>query len=56
MIFPLAGLVLGAILGTVQAWRRGGKLYDMLQWGAVFALIFGLLGLFILIFLARQAT
>ncbi len=56
MILPLAGMVLGAILGTSQAWRRGGKLYDMLQWGAVFALVFGLLGLFILIFLARQST
>ena len=54
MIYPLTGLVLGAILGIVQAWRRGGKLFDLLQWGIVFALIFGLAGLIVLIFIERQ--
>lgn len=56
MIFPLAGMVLGALLGAVQAWRRGGKVYDMLQWGAVFALIFGLIGLFFVIIVLRNAA
>jgi hypothetical protein len=56
MIFPLAGMVLGALLGAVQAWWRGGKVYDMLQWGAVFALIFGLIGLFFVIIVLRNAA
>jgi hypothetical protein len=55
MIYPLAGLVLGAILGALQARRRGGNLYDMLQWAAVFALIFGLIGLFFVIIVLRSA-
>ncbi|MDP5086773.1 MAG: hypothetical protein NWQ23_15250 [Yoonia sp.] len=54
MIFPLSGLVLGAIIGAFRARSRGGKGKDMLQWGAVFAIIFGLIGLFVLIFLQRS--
>ena len=54
MIFPLSGLVLGAIIGALRARSRGGKGKDMLQWGAVFAIIFGLIGLFVLIFLQRS--
>ena len=54
MIFPLSGLLIGAILGALRAKSKGGKGKDMLQWGAVFAIIFGLIGLFILIFLQRS--
>lgn len=53
MIFPLAGLLIGAIVGAFRAKSRGGKTKDMLQWGAVFAIIFGLVGIFLLIFLQR---
>ena len=48
MIFPLAGLLIGAILGALRAKMRGGTTFDLLQWGAVFAMGFGLIGLFIL--------
>ena len=56
MIFPLSGLVLGAIIGALRAKSRGGKTKDMLQWGAAFAIMFGLIGLFILIFVQRSVT
>lgn len=55
MIFPLAGLFIGALVGVIRAKRRGGTTLDLLQWGAVFALIFGLIGLFILVFIERAA-
>lgn len=54
MIFPLIGLILGAIVGAVRARMRGGKPADMLQWGAAYAILFGLIGLFILIFIERS--
>lgn len=54
MIFPLAGILLGAILGAFQAKRKGGKTMDMLQWGSVLAIVFGLIGLFILIYVDRS--
>ena len=53
MLFPLAGLVLGALIGALRARARGGKALDMAQWGAVFAIIFGLIGLFALVFIER---
>ncbi|MDO7558398.1 MAG: hypothetical protein MUR46_11370 [Loktanella sp.] len=55
MIFPLAGLLIGAILGALRAKMRGGTTFDLLQWGAVFAMGFGLIGLFILVFIERAA-
>jgi hypothetical protein len=54
MIFPLSGMLFGAALGALRAKSKGGKGKDMLQWGAVFAIIFGLIGMFILIFLQRS--
>ena len=53
MIFPLAGMVFGAILGAYRAKTKGGKGKDMVQWSIVFAIIFGLVGLFALIFVER---
>ncbi len=53
MIFPTIGLLLGALIGVLRAKQRGGKMLDMLQWGAVFALIFALIGLFVLIMIER---
>ena len=47
MIYPLAGLLFGALFGALRAKRRGGAIFDLLQWGAVFAMLFGLIGLFI---------
>lgn len=53
MIFPLSGMLFGAVLGALRARSKGGKGKDIVQWGAVFAIIFGLVGLFLLIFLQR---
>ena len=54
MIFPLIGMILGAITGAYRAKKRGGKRLDMLQWGTAFAILFGLIGLFVLIFIERS--
>jgi hypothetical protein len=53
MIFPLSGLVLGALLGVIRARIAGGRVLDLLQWGAVFAIMGFVIGLFVLIFVAR---
>jgi len=55
MIFPLMGMLLGAIYGVVRAKRRGGKTFDLIQWGVVNAIIFGVIGMFILVIIERMA-
>ena len=54
MIYPLAGLLIGALLGLLGARRQGGKRLDLLQWAAVGAIIGGIVGLFVLIFVERS--
>lgn len=54
MIYPLAGVLLGAAFGALRARMRGGKMLDLLQWAAVIGIIGGLIGLFILIFIERS--
>jgi hypothetical protein len=54
MIYPLAGLVIGALLGALGARRREGARLDLLQWAAVGAIIGGILGLFVLILIQRS--
>ena len=54
MIFPLTGMLLGAIIGAYRAKSKGGKGKDIAQWAIVFAIIFGLIGLFLLIFIERS--
>ncbi len=54
MIYPLGGFLFGAILGLWRAKAKGGKMLDLLQWAAVYALIFGIIGLFILLFIDRS--
>ncbi|MDB5658282.1 MAG: hypothetical protein JWS10_897 [Cypionkella sp.] len=49
----LAGLIIGAVLGAVNALRRGGRKMDALQYGAAYAILLGLLGLFLTIYLHR---
>lgn len=56
MIYPLAGLVIGAIFGGIRAKLKGGNRLDMLQWGGVCAIIFGVIGLFMLVFIERGAV
>ncbi|WP_165352800.1 hypothetical protein [Loktanella sp. IMCC34160] len=54
MIYPLIGLLLGASLGALRARMKGGKALDLLQWAAVFAMIGGVIGLFVLVFIDRS--
>lgn len=56
MIYPLAGVLFGAVLGAWRAKSRGGKIPDMLQWAMAFAILFGILGLFVLIAIERSLT
>jgi cation transporter-like permease len=56
MIYPIAGLVLGALLGAWRARARGGKTADMVQWAIVHGLILGLVGLFAAVLLTRSMT
>lgn len=46
-------MVTGAVVGTMTARRRGGNRLDMLQYGAVFCILFGLIGLFLTIIVER---
>lgn len=41
----ILGVLLGAFLGVRQARKMGGKSLDMLQFGAVYAIIGALVGL-----------
>ena len=53
-MFVIGGLVLGAIGGGLRARARGGNLADILLYAAAHAIVFGLLGLFITIYLDRM--
>lgn len=50
----IGGLVLGAIGGGLRARARGGKAADIAQYAAVYAILFGLLGLFLTLYLDRM--
>lgn len=54
MIYPLGGLLIGAVLGASMARIRGGRAADMAQWAAVMAILLGLAGLVILIAIDRS--
>lgn len=49
----LAALVLGALTGYIQARRRKGGTLDKLQYAAVYAIVFMILGLFATIALEK---
>lgn len=49
----IAALIMGVVLGALDARRRGGNRKDMAQYAAVYAIIFGLLGVFATIALER---
>ncbi|KRS17950.1 hypothetical protein [Roseovarius indicus] len=55
MLLALIGAAIGALLGAVVARRRKGSMTDMLQYGAVFAIMFALAGLFLTIFIVRAS-
>ena len=48
-----SAIVIGAIVGAVIALRRGGRKLDALQYGAGFAIAFGLAGLALSVLLDR---
>ena len=50
----ILGASLGAAGGGLLAWRRKGKLPDILLYTVVFALIFALAGLFLTLILHRM--
>jgi hypothetical protein len=50
----LAGLVLGALTGAAVARRRGGRGIDQAQYAAGYGIAFGILSVFVTIFLARM--
>ena len=52
-MFVIGGLVVGAIGGGLRARVGGGKLADILQYAAVYGILFGLFGVFLTIYLDR---
>ncbi|WP_270733019.1 hypothetical protein [Shimia sp. Alg240-R146] len=49
----ILGALLGALTGGVTAKRRGGKKVDILRYAVIYAMIFGMLGLFITLIIHR---
>lgn len=50
----IAGLSLGAVFGALLARKRGGKGLDQAQYAAGFGIAFGLVAVFLTIFLERM--
>lgn len=55
-MFVIGGLIIGALLGTYNARKRGGSLGDILQYAAVYAIILGLAGMLITLMVHRLAV
>ena len=53
-MFVIGGFLIGAIGGGLRARATGGKPADIAQFAAVFGIIFGLIGLFITVYLDRM--
>jgi hypothetical protein len=51
----IAGLLIGAAFGWLRAARRGGVRLDRLQYAAVHAIIFAVIGLILTIAIHRMA-
>ncbi|CUH19323.1 hypothetical protein JSE7799_00472 [Jannaschia seosinensis] len=52
-MLPIVLATLGAILGAFTARRRKGNGFDIAQWAVVWAIIGGLIGLFLSVLIAR---
>ncbi|NVK13144.1 MAG: hypothetical protein HWE35_03095 [Rhodobacteraceae bacterium] len=52
----ILGVLLGGLIGALKAKKRGGNTLDMLQYGAVYAILFGVLGLLATILTHRVLT
>jgi len=55
-VLVISGIVLGALLGPLRARQVGGKRNDALHYGAAFALIGALLGVFATIIVHRLSV
>jgi hypothetical protein len=53
-MFVIGGLILGAIGGGLRARARGGKGADIAQYATVYAILFGVIGLFVTIYIDRM--
>ena len=53
-MFVIGGVLLGAIGGGLRARSRGGKPADIAQYATVYGILFGVIGLFITIYLDRM--
>ncbi len=49
----IAGIVFGAVWGAMRARRRKGRMLDIIQYAAIHAIAFGLLGLIVTIVIER---
>ncbi|WP_371157041.1 hypothetical protein [Jannaschia sp. 2305UL9-9] len=52
-MLPILTAIAGAVAGALYVRRKNGTAFDMAQYAAVWAIIFGLLGLLALILLTR---
>lgn len=52
----ILGAILGAAGGGLLAWRRKGKLADILLYAFVYGLIFALAGLFLTLMIHRASV
>ncbi len=50
----LAGIAIGVIIGLMKARSRGGNGFDKAQYATVWAILLGLLGLFVTIVVERM--
>ncbi|WP_212524675.1 apolipoprotein acyltransferase [Actibacterium sp. MT2.3-13A] len=50
----IAGILLGALWGGMLARRRKGKPADIAQYAAAYGIIFGIVGMFVTIFVERM--
>jgi hypothetical protein len=51
----IIGAILGAAGGGIIAWRRKGRLPDILLYAFVYGLIFAIAGLFVTLFVHRAS-
>jgi hypothetical protein len=54
MIF-YAAIVIGALVGYIRATRRGGNMFDRLQYAAAHAIFLAIIGLFLTILIQRMS-
>lgn len=55
-MITIAAALIGAILGGMNAKRRGGNRLDILQYTFTFALAFGLVGFFVTIIIEKWVS